>query len=381
MKLEELTSMSKPNGGRRMRGQSEVIGGVIVLTALIIAMGLVFTNLGKLSSSSITGISMRAAFETEKSFEKIQATRTSGQCSVKNTGNTPVTIIRAWSNSQPINLSKITLNPGETQTIDLVDFIVTSRGNVFPCTTQQQTININATGPFTSEQVLNSTRIKNGLENQYVYANISSSTYAVVYNYTNKWYCSSLVDKAIPLNVTPSIADSDADDNSVNELVVVNANRCSSVNSGTEPWGDMNFNGTVKLVLRNVIDVTTNETDTLTIYFKVIVTVKVSGGGGGGGPGGMSQQLSVYPVITLNGTIVISSPATTTAVGARQDLVNIFGSTVIPVKAFGLNLTTGTYDLILEFTMSGQSINITSIRLEYIAVVGNGVVFSTPWTK
>jgi len=364
-----------------MRGQSEVIGGVIVLTALIIAMGLVFTNLGKLSSSSITGISMRAAFETEKSFEKIQATRTSGQCSVKNTGNTPVTIIRAWSNSQPINLSKITLNPGETQTIDLVDFIVTSRGNVFPCTTQQQTININATGPFTSEQVLNSTRIKNGLENQYVYANISSSTYAVVYNYTNKWYCSSLVDKAIPLNVTPSIADSDADDNSVNELVVVNANRCSSVNSGTEPWGDMNFNGTVKLVLRNVIDVTTNETDTLTIYFKVIVTVKVSGGGGGGGPGGMSQQLSVYPVITLNGTIVISSPATTTAVGARQDLVNIFGSTVIPVKAFGLNLTTGTYDLILEFTMSGQSINITSIRLEYIAVVGNGVVFSTPWTK
>ena len=364
-----------------MRGQSEVIGGVIVLTALIIAMGLVFTNLGKLSSSSITGISMRAAFETEKSFEKIQATRTSGQCSVKNTGNTPVTIIRAWSNSQPINLSKITLNPGETQSIPLVDFIVTSRGNVFPCTTQQQTININATGPFTSEQVLNSTRIKNGLENQYVYANISSSTYAVVYNYTNKWYCSSLVDKAIPLNVTPSIADSDADDNSVNELVVVNANRCSSVNSGTEPWGDMNFNGTVKLVLRNVIDVTTNETDTLTIYFKVIVTVKVSGGGGGGGPGGMSQQLSVYPVITLNGTIVISSPATTTAVGARQDLVNIFGSTVIPVKAFGLNLTTGTYDLILEFTMSGQSINITSIRLEYIAVVGNGVVFSTPWTK
>ncbi|MEM0004375.1 MAG: hypothetical protein QXE10_04110 [Desulfurococcaceae archaeon] len=380
MKLEELTSMSKPNGGRRMRGQSEVIGGVIVLTALIIAMGLVFTNLGKLSSSSITGISMRAAFETEKSFEKIQATRTSGQCSVKNTGNTPVTIIRAWSNSQPINLSKITLNPGESQSIPLVDFIVTSRGNVFPCTTQQQTININATGPFTSEQVLNSTRIKNGLENQYVYANISSSTYAVVYNYTNKWYCSSLVDKAIPLNVTPSIADSDADDNSVNELVVVNANKCSSVNSGTGPWGDNNDNNfknatvklVLKLVLKNVIDVTTNETDTLTIYFKLIVTTE---------KGGESQQLSVYPVITLNGTIVISSPATTTAVGARQDLVNIFGSTVIPVKAFGLNLTTGTYDLILEFTMSGQSIKINSIRLEYIAVVGNGVVFSTPWTK
>jgi hypothetical protein len=377
MKLEELTSMSKPNGGRRMRGQSEVIGGVIVLTALIIAMGLVFTNLGKLSSSSITGISMRAAFETEKSFEKIQATRTSGQCSVKNTGNTPVTIIRAWSNSQPINLSKITLNPGETQTIDLVDFIVTSRGNVFPCTTQQ-TVNINATGPFTSEQVLNSTRIKNGLENQYVYANISSSTYAVVYNYTNKWYCSSLVDKAIPLNVTPSIADSDADDNSVNELVVVSANSCSSVNSGTGPWeadygGAVNFTVTAKLVLKNVIDVTTNETDTLTIYFKLIVTTT--------GKSGEPQQLSVYPVITLNGTIVISSPATTTAVGARQDLVNIFGSTVIPVKAFGLNLTTGTYDLILEFTMSGKSIKINSIRLEYIAVVGNGVVFSTPWTK
>jgi len=372
MKLGELTSMSKPNGGRRMRGQSEVIGGVIVLTALIIAMGLVFTNLGKLSSSSITGISMRAAFETEKSFEKIQATRTSGQCSVKNTGNTPVTIIRAWSNSQPINLSKITLNPGESQSIPLVDFIVTSRGNVYPCTTQQ-TVNINATGPFTSEQVLNSTRIKNGLENQYVYANISSSTYAVVYNYTNKWYCSSLVDKAIPLNVTPSIADSDADDNSVNELVVVKANSCSSVNSGTGPWEGKNLdNATVRFVLKNVIDVTTNETDTLTIYFKLIVT---------GGFGGQAQQLSVYPVITLNGTIVISSPATTTAVGARQDLVNIFGSTVIPVKAFGLNLTTGTYDLILEFTMSGKSIEINSIRLEYIAVVGNGVVFSTPWTK
>lgn len=391
MKLEVLISMLKHNSKKKMRGQSEVIGGVIVLTALIISMGLIFANLGKLSSSSVTGISMRAAFETEKSFEKIQATRTSTECRIKNTGNTPVTIVRAWRDSQPVELDKVTLNPGETQSIDLVDFIVTSRGNVFSCTIQEQTININATGPFTSEQVLNNVRLRYGFENGYVYAIVNNRNYSVVYNYTNKltgesrWYCSlNSTDKG-PVNRVINI-NPDYNNNTINEVIIVSRNdkdkdktpiTCREINgtsSITEYGGISNTAVTVIFVFKDLVNVTSSDVDTITVYFKAVLGISVSSGGN-------PHDVFVLPTIVLElGGVSLSSPSTTT-VGASTTRIEVFGSAVFPIRAFGTTVNEGLYTLKLQLDINlpTSSVTLNRVRLEYLAVVGNNVVLNYPW--
>ncbi|MEM4622523.1 MAG: hypothetical protein QW816_00500 [Desulfurococcaceae archaeon] len=372
---------------RKLRGQSEVIGGIIVLTALIISMGFVLTSLGKLSSSSVTGISRRTLFETEKSFEQLDALVSGGVCYIRNTGNIPLTITRIWFADKPIDIppslySTMTLQPGGNKSIteiksilniDKIDYAVSSRGNVFPvesmCIQQQQSqINIyySSGGMFTSEDILNTTKIVRGLEQMYIYANISGSTYAVIYNYTNTWYCSSMFNK----NIIPGQnINSDADGNGINELIITTASDCTSSSTYKE-WSANNFkNGTIVFVFRNILNVT-EYIDILTVYFKILV---VSSGGG------VAQQIAVYPsVIIFNENATLQSPATVTTGGARQNVATIFGSAIFPIRAFGQQLPQGNYNLVIRIEMTAQSIDITGIRLEYIAVVGAG--YTVYWT-
>ncbi|MEM3912772.1 MAG: hypothetical protein QXT75_02585 [Desulfurococcaceae archaeon] len=371
---------------RKLRGQSEVIGGIIVLTALIISMGFVLTSLGKLSSSSVTGISRRTLFETEKSFEQLDALVSGGVCYIRNTGNIPLTITRIWFAGKPIDIppslySTMTLQPGGNKSIteiksilniDKIDYAVSSRGNVFPvesmCIQQQQSqINIyySSGGMFTSEDILNTTKIVRGLEQMYIYANISGSTYAVIYNYTNTWYCSSMFNK----NIIPGQnINSDADGNGINELIITKARDCTS--STYEQWGNKSFEGPIVFVFRNILNVT-EYIDILTVYFKVLVLSS--------GKGGVAQQISVYPsVIIFNENATLQSPATVTTGGARQDVTTIFGSAIFPIRAFGQQLPQGNYNLVIRMEITAQSIEITGIRLEYIAVVGAG--YTVYWT-
>ncbi|MEM1638795.1 MAG: hypothetical protein QXJ69_01790 [Desulfurococcaceae archaeon] len=373
---------------RKLRGQSEVIGGIIVLTALIISMGFVLTSLGKLSSSSVTGISRRTLFETEKSFEQLDALVSGGVCYIRNTGNIPLTITRIWFAGKPIDIppslySTMTLQPGGNKSIteiksilniDKIDYAVSSRGNVFPvesmCIQQQQSqINIyySSGGMFTSEDILNTTKIVRGLEQMYIYANISEkseSTHAVIYNYTNTWYCSSMFNK----NIIPGQnINSDADGNGINELIITTASDCTS--STYEQWRKKNFEGNVTFVFRYILNVT-EYIDILTVYFKVLV---LSSGGG------VAQQISVYPtVIISNENATLQSPATVTTGGARQNVATIFGSAIFPIRAFGQQLPQGNYNLVIRMEITAKSIEITGIRLEYIAVVGAG--YTVYWT-
>ncbi|MEM4481619.1 MAG: hypothetical protein QXV04_02710 [Desulfurococcaceae archaeon] len=389
---------------RRIRAQAEIIGGVIVITALIISMGLVLTSLARLSSTSVTGISKRALFESEKSFETINVVYEDNTCYVQNAIGSSVKFVRIWSNSTPIDLLgngfNLMLQPGEKRSLDelksllgveRIDHVVTSRGNVFPLESlcverRQQQISYyyyyyyyEQTGtPFGSENILNSTKVSRGLESRYIYVNISSGStvtpYPVVYNFTGKWYCSSQTDRGVISTLVirdknNNLIGSDADYTTINELIIINANNCNSITSPAFEWGYKNFDGTVTFVFKNLVNVTPN-VDTIALYFKVLVL--------GAATGGVSQQLSTITSATIyNTTVSISTPVTATTAGARENLAVIFGQAIFPVKAFGLQLPTGVYDLRIELGLKAQSIDITGVRLEYIALVGAD--FAGPW--
>lgn len=379
-----------PRTGRRLKGQAEVIGGVIVITALIISMGFVLTSLGKLSSSSVTGISRRALFETEKSYELMDAIVSGGVCYIRNTGNTPLMIIRLWSRDKPIDISPglypaFSIQPGGNKSIEeiksifnieKIDYIVTSRGNVFPaesmCKQQQANVNIfyyyyeiTGGGLFASEHILNSTKIVQGLTQGYIYVDIQGEgTRAVIYNYSNTWYCSSMTNKS---TIQSQTLRTDADENGIHELIVTRGSACIQ-NAAYSEWGARNFAGRLTMVFRNIINVS-QYPDILNVYFKVIIIV---------GGGGVAQQVAIYPSVTLyNEYITLQSPATVTTGGSRINVATVFGTAIFPVRAFSQEVSTGVYNLNITLQLTGQSIEITGVRLEYVAIVGAD--YSTYW--
>ncbi|MEM2529089.1 MAG: hypothetical protein QXG40_06800, partial [Ignisphaera sp.] len=199
------------------KGQAEIIGGIIVLAVFISAIGLLYTTLMQLSSTSTKGFSERASFEAEKSIEKLSVTYMNGRCLLVNQGPIPLTIIRIWVSGTPMDIDPLPLEPGGSRStiagggqeyeIDNIDIAVTGRGNVIEVKRSCETLKRESgSSPppslFTSEQILNTFKISKGLSKGYLYVNIKTSdgsiniNRAVIYFNGSKWLCSSKTNKA-----------------------------------------------------------------------------------------------------------------------------------------------------------------------------------------
>lgn len=388
-----------PKTHRKLQGQAEIIGGVIVLTALVLSMGLILASIGRLSSTSLTGISRRTLFESEKSFEKIDVLVSGGACYIVNSGSVPAVITRIWINNNPIDASpavypNLTLHPGEKIdvsqlksifNVEMIDHVVTTRGNVFPaepeCIRRSQesvvyVVSGGSGGYFSSREILSTPRVLKGITQLLIYANITSgantSNHAILYRGPSGWHC---VNMTRYRNLTGITGISpDLDQNGINELIVTKDSNCEH-SSFTEH--SINFTGktnvTITFVFEKLLDVDEEIVDTISIYYRLVFRVEEQ-------QGGKPQQIMINPVVRIeNGTYSIRTMGPGAIISSRANVTTVFGSAIFPLRAFGQTLPRGIYDLIMDFNMrEGASMDIESIRLEYIAIVGTN--YSVYWS-
>lgn len=379
------------------RGQAELIGGMIVVTALLMSLGMILVSIIGTSSTSISGISRRTQFELERSLEKLTAVYRGNTCYLKNAGLLPIRVARVWIDSSVVELggehitieageeiSSISTRAGHAIDIQSIDLLVTVRGNIFQPKTMCENvkpiyhiIRQEFLGYFTSEHILNPVRVVSGLSQGYLYAEIKSggSTYRrpVVYKdpSSGTWYCSYSADNkgtisGIKLN-------HDIDNNNVNEIIIVDTTSCIMQSPAEWSTGSGRVDVVVSFVFKQLAHIPETATiDTISVFFRLILS--------GPGIGGAAQQITIAPTVIINSTnVTLSAPGTVTSAGTRSDLVIASGVVIFPVKAFNLDISPGVYDLRLDIGIVAGGVGSSGIRvrLEYMAVIG--MEFNLPW--
>lgn len=379
------------------RGQAEIIGGMIALAVLIVSVGVLYTALTQLSTTSTKGFSERAGFEAERNIEKLTVIYMNGRCLLVNQGPIPLTIIRIWVSGTPIDIDPLPLEPGSSRStiagggqeygIDNIDIAVTGRGNVIEVKRSCETLKRESgSSPppslFTSEQILNTFKISKGLSKGYLYVNIKTSDgrvnidRAVIYFNGSKWLCSSKTNKATYTENTFNI-NRDMDANGVNEIITIDTENCpSDTRSITEYNYAKGFKGNINYTFKDLIYIPEG-VDTITVHFKVVANIE---------GGGTSQDVSILPTITIlyfeNGNEVkISSPSTVSTASSGSGIAVVSGYAVLPIKAFNLNIIEdAVYSMRLNIEINAaSSLDLGVVRLEYLAITGAYV--ANPWLE
>ncbi len=384
------------------KGQAEIIGGIIVLAVFISAIGLLYTTLMQLSSTSTKGFSERANFEAEKNIEKLTVDydSTNKRCILVNQGPIPLAITRIWIGGKPIDVDPIQLKPAESISsigeygVDNIDMVVTNRGNVIEVKKTCEILKKSrpestpSSSLFTSEDILNTDRISKGLNQGYLYVNIyrtssSSIDRAVVYFNGSYWLCSSRNnDKKVFAESFSKISSRDMDGNRINEIIIIDIQKCSNISTpeNVEEYSKYLDSGNViyifvNYIFQNLVYIP-NRVDTVTIHFKLVMDI---------GSGGESKELSLLPTVSIKGSggVSISSPSTVSIASSRSGIVVVSGYAIFPIKAFNLNIAENeVYNMEINIEIkppSGSSLNLKAVRLEYLAITGASI--ADPWRE
>ncbi|MEM1743426.1 MAG: hypothetical protein QXK95_05610 [Nitrososphaerota archaeon] len=388
------------------KGQAEIIGGIIVLAVFISAIGLLYTTLMQLSSTSTKGFSERANFEAEKNIEKLTVDydSTNKRCILVNQGPIPLAITRIWIGGKPIDVDPIQLKPAESISsigeygVDNIDMVVTNRGNVIEVKKTCEILKKSrpestpSSSLFTSEDILNINRISKGLNQGYLYVNIikissksssSSIDRAVVYFNGSYWLCSSRNnDKKVFAESFSKISSRDMDGNRINEIIIIDIQKCSDISTpeNVEEYSKYLDRGNVNYIFVNYIFQNLvyipNRVDTVTIHFKLVMDIE---------SGGESKELSLLPTVSIKGSggVSISSPSTVSIASSRSGIVVVSGYAIFPIKAFNLNIAENeVYNMEINIEIkppSGSSLNLKAVRLEYLAITGASI--ADPWRE
>ncbi|MEM0026345.1 MAG: hypothetical protein QXT53_00220 [Ignisphaera sp.] len=381
------------------KAQAEIIGGVLAIAVLLMAISTILYATFALMSSSSTNISKRAQFEVERNSERISVVYDANnyKCIVNNTGSVDITIVRQWTNGMFTEIKK-DLNRGRGLNFSLSsapDYIVTSRGNVFPVKSecqsqvanQAQVVNtveqyisaIPIGAPFTSQNLVATTRITSDracIVVGYRYETSSQDTpLALVYNKSKntilRHQCKPESESTYGWsNYTPSSIQlpqgvndiSDIDSNMVKEIVVV---------SSTSPLAPMSFSGKgnvyVNMTFYNITYIP-NITDTVAIYYKFVVYVP---------GGGVAQQVGLSASVSLkslkDGSKFTSAGSVITA-PSRSGVVAVVGWAAFP--KFLYNFSEGFYSISVVLNMNiASSVTVSQVNLEYLAIVGGQILW------
>ncbi|MCC6021919.1 MAG: hypothetical protein LM560_02215 [Desulfurococcaceae archaeon] len=361
---------------RLRRGQAEIIGGLIVASALLLIVIPLVINLMTTSTTITTkGYTIRSQFEISRWSEKILSNNTY----IINVGSVDIEVVRVWlkngtlveynpwvripvASSIPIEVLGIT-------NISEVDSIVTSRGRVFKL---EEIIPPQITIPIQYPPLgLRSEDIVGGqsLKNYRIYANYSydgskwNPGYAGFYVDGDGWYIfNTSSGRWEKISKTSEIEYTDLDSNGARELVVLDSN-FNVVKSSKGVPRQLYINMTFKELLN--ID---SNTSLITVFLKSLV--------------GLSDQADVYVYITVfliksdNSSVYISSPATLSyakVTGAGFMVVVYQGYIIFPVTQFvgysKLQQNPGSYDLMISVSAVTQEDVEVSSSIEYVAVV------------
>ncbi|MCC6016875.1 MAG: hypothetical protein LM582_07525 [Desulfurococcaceae archaeon] len=391
---------------RFKKGQAEVIGGIIAISVLILSITTIYFLTTSTYTSTSTEFAKRTAFEAEKNMEKISIyyDQSSDQCIVSNVGAIDITIVRQWYLDnpnlvvEPANPIKLSVSNSISWSYSSVpDYIVTSRGNVFTVKVECEkikntltTIQISIPSPgistplFTSENLLNHLRLSKGMQRGYLYATIQQSNQkynkAVLYYNGTRILCSSINNKNNYGNINFTW---DLDNNAVKEIIISGETQCPNSISTISEYTNYNWNNfVVEFVFKNLISIL-RDVDTVTIYFKIVAQISVSGQGN-------PHAITFAPFIELsrqegNAVFNLQAPATVATSNrglpvGNEYLVVFNGYTVFPVKGFNLNLNEGVYNMTIRIYITqqqGRNVNLQNIRLEYLAIVGADI--ADPW--
>jgi hypothetical protein len=392
---------------RFKKGQAEVIGGIIVISVLILSITTIYFLTTSTYTSTSTEFAKRTAFEAEKNMEKISISydQNSDQCIVSNVGAIDITIVRQWYLDnpnlvvEPANPIKLSVSSSISWSYSSVpDYIVTSRGNVFTVKAECEkikntltTIQIPIPSPgistplFTSENLLNHLRLSKGMQRGYLYATIQQSNQkynkAVFYYNGTRILCSSINNKnSYDVNIN---FNWDLDNNAVKEIIISRETQCPDNISTISEYTNYNWNNfVVEFVFKNLISIP-RDVDTVTIYFKIVAQISVKGQGN-------PHAITFAPFIELsrqegNAVFNLQAPATVATSNrglpaGDKYLVVFNGYTVFPVKGFNLNLNEGVYNMTIRIYITeqqGRNVNLQIIRLEYLAIVGADI--ADPW--
>lgn len=390
---------------RLFKGQAEIIGGIIALSVLLLSIGMLYTTLMQLSSTSTKGFIERAAFEAEKNAEKltIEYDRDSNSCILKNSGNIDVTIVRIWINNNnqptPIDIENLVIPTGSTlakintMKIDSIIYIITRRGNVISAAEECRIRKREEEGEGTpmpsiyvknnilgDETYLNLAEEKNQQNKLYAYINSINNIKSVAYNLSNNWYYNDGTRWYLCSSCGPNIdGSSDADLNKLNELIIIDKDG-QNLNefqlSGTDITG---------FVLKNFINLK-NAGDTIMIYFKTVIKIgRIHGSGQDKIPPPQEVISDIRVIFAESGNINknVSVPVAVTTFGSGGWNV-LVGTAIIPKAAFSLYnqlLSGDIYDLIIEIKSkkdTSGNYGITRVRLETIAVSGADIAWLPP---
>ncbi|MEM0014749.1 MAG: hypothetical protein QXX81_06520 [Zestosphaera sp.] len=396
---------------RTERGQSEVIAAMILIPLLIVVFSTIATSMFKTNVTGTSSLASRARFEQERSSESLQVVWVDeNTCKVVNVGPLDVIIVRIWVNDDPQPLNDLIKKGEERMTlsnnagVNEIDYAVTSRGNVYPlrsmCEQSRTIINyyqttITGGSPFTSEDILNMTRlVGTDYASKKIITRVSGVGNASVLYWSDypiaDWYFNSGggwvkdIDSYSCLTCNPQISQTqidtqlkdniDLDGNGVNEVSIVKVTtegknqpyilKLSPVTLGKGGNYDVNITFVNLLATRDSVDL-------IAIYFKLVAWLSTS----------PSQQIAVGSAAMLQGINGTAFASGSTAVGsyAKGSGSNIFiatGSIIFPVRAYDsykkVILPNEDYNLTLAFRINIPSANpnLENIRIEYVAVTG-----------
>ncbi|MEM3989565.1 MAG: hypothetical protein QW369_07325 [Desulfurococcaceae archaeon] len=356
------------------RAQSEVIGGAIAISIIFLTFMMLLGSVFNTTTSTNNALTTRSKFESEKILElrSLEVLYKGGVCYLRNRGPLNVTIVRIWSGGSYYS-EAIDLSPGVDYSAGSIsnapEYVVTSRGNVIPlreeCERIKRQYEVPQSGsPFVSENVLNPARVESEDACYIVTVTVSNkeTTYSILYNGGEGWrYWPSAIQSCPQPILTQASLSPDADGNGVNELIVYDSKSGKAVG--------LKNDGSVNITFLNLVYIPP-KTDVVNVYFKLVLKVSVSGQGN-------PHNILVNPKVVLTpvsgGEQVVTTASS--ARGGNADTLIIVGWAAFPAaafEAFSSIINGGDYSLsiYLDIDMQPGNVDISEIRLEYLAVNG-----------
>jgi hypothetical protein len=260
--------------------------------------------------------------------------------------------------------------------------IVTTRGNVFEikseCEKQAVTgiIYITAPGFISSQNIIGTTRLTSDqacIEYSLKSENTPVNNAVLVYRNTTGWiyhncthsdqttYGWKIITKPSQSNID---FKPDLDNSTVNEAIVA-INQTTQLSDINSKQGNALA---ITLLFYNITRLT-NATDVVTIFYKFVV--QTSGGG-------QPHQASYNPrvaLVSLDSNIVYAAPGAISVSSSGEYIGVISGYVVFP--RYFYNFQAGCYSVEITLEIDpGQSMGITSLRLEYIAITGAEILWT-----
>lgn len=365
------------------RGQAEIVGGLIVVSAFLIVLLPLLISLMTTSTIVTTRIhSARSQFEIDRWSERLQLVRDGDAYLLKNVGSVAVEVVRVWYGNGTVREFSpwVAIEPGASVPIARlgavdysdIDLVVTSRGRIFRMVEVQPPAPpaIPPTVPTFLDLLAKNITLGYYLVGRYngtygVTARYSTdgvrwSTAYVAYHNGTTWFvfnASTCSWSVRSLGISPGSADLDG--NNITELVLLDS-AYGVVNSGTSKTLAVSLTlyechgrGFIRL---------TRDTELLMIFFKFVAVYDASD----------VNATATIVLREVGGTRSYSSAAVFSRAKVIEATIrDIYqGYIIYPIRGFiGPYDITGDYNLEMKLSVVGvEALHIT-VNAEYVAVI------------